>query len=107
MLNATQSSSSSSAVNAPPNRLRAQAEELEGVFLTTLVKEMFATVHSESGFNGGFGEETWRGMQAEQFAATLAQGGGIGLADALVSDLIAVQQSAPTSPLTLPQGAYR
>ena len=44
-------------------KLRHQAEELEGVFLNLLTKEMFATAKSENGFGGGFGEETWRSMQ--------------------------------------------
>lgn len=81
-----------------PDRLsaiRQQAEELEGVFLNTLMKEMFASIESDSdAFGGGFAEETWRGMQAEQFAAGLAEAGGIGLADAIVDNLLAVQQSA-------------
>src|SRR5690606_36899951 len=56
-------------------RLRQQAEELEGVFLNTLTKQMFASVQTENGFGGGFAEETWRSMQAEQFAATIASAG--------------------------------
>jgi flagellar protein FlgJ len=84
--------------SATPDRLagiRKQAEELEGVFLNTLMKEMFASIESDSdAFGGGFAEETWRGMQAEQFAAGLAEAGGIGLADAIVANLLAVQETA-------------
>jgi len=72
---------------------RRQAEELEGVFLNTLMKEMFSkSASSESGFGGGFAEETWRSMQSEQYAAAMAASGGIGLADRLASDLFALQQ---------------
>jgi flagellar protein FlgJ len=80
---------------APPaaDRLRAQAEELEGVFLNTLTKEMFAGVNARGTFGGGFAEETWRGMQSEQFAASIAQAGGIGLADQIVRSLFDIQQS--------------
>lgn len=79
----------------PPSGIRQQAEELEGIFLNTLMKEMFASLESDSdAFGGGFAEETWRGMQAEQFAAGLAEAGGIGLADAIVTNLLAVQQAA-------------
>lgn len=74
-------------------RMRQQAEELEGVFLNTLMKEMFSSVDAKGDFGGGFAEETWRGMQAEQFAASMAQAGGIGLADALVADMLAMQES--------------
>lgn len=75
-------------------RLKQQAEELEGVFLNLLTKEMFATVKSENGFGGGFGEETWRSMQAEQLANTMAQNGGLGIADQLLGDMIAMQEAA-------------
>jgi flagellar protein FlgJ len=75
-------------------RARAQAVELEGVFLQTLVKEMFASIKSEEGFGGGFAEDTWRGLQAEELAGAMAQTGGIGLADQIVSDLLFVQQAA-------------
>jgi flagellar protein FlgJ len=75
-------------------KLRKQAVELEGVFLNTLMKEMFSSIDtSEASFGGGFAEETWRGMQAEQFATALAEKGGIGLADQLLSDLLRLQEA--------------
>lgn len=75
-------------------RLHKQAVELEGVFLNTLMKEMFSSIDtSETSFGGGFAEETWRGMQAEQFASALAEKGGIGLADQLMSDLLRLQEA--------------
>jgi flagellar protein FlgJ len=76
-------------------KLHKQAVELEGVFLNTLMKEMFSSIDtSEETFGGGFAEETWRGMQAEQFANTLAEKGGIGLADNLMSDLLRMQEAS-------------
>jgi len=95
--------------NSPANdKLRQQAVELEGVFLNTLMKEMFSSLKSEtSEFGGGFAEETWRGMQAEQFASAMAEAGGVGLADALMPDLIALQESAQNNPAPPLNGAYR
>lgn len=85
-----------------------QAKSLEGVFLNTLTKEMFSSIKTDGTFGGGFGEETWRGMQAEQLADSIAQSGGIGLADQITRSLLDVQEAAqraamaanPTSPLT-------
>lgn len=75
-------------------RLHRQAVELEGVFLNTLMKEMFSSIDtSASGFGGGFAEETWRGMQAEQLASAVAEQGGIGLADQLMADLLRAQET--------------
>lgn len=79
-------------------QLRQQAEELEGVFLNTLMKQMFSSIKTdESAMGGGFGEETWRGMQAEQMAMSLTRSGGIGLAESLLPDLLAMQEANQTS----------
>jgi Rod binding domain-containing protein len=81
--------------SAKLGQLREQAKELEGVFLNTLMKEMFASLKTDqSAFGGGFGEETWRGMQAEQFADAMAEAGGIGIAQSILPDLIAAQEAA-------------
>jgi peptidoglycan hydrolase FlgJ len=78
--------------------IRKQAEELEGVFLSMLTKEMFAGIKTDDeNFGGGFGEETWRSMQSEQLANSMAQNGGIGLADQLMGEMIALQEAANTS----------
>lgn len=87
------------------DRLRAQATELEGVFLNTLMKEMFASLETDNGFGGGFAEETWRGMQAEQFATAMAEAGGIGLAESLLPDLIALQEASQHALAS--NGAYK
>lgn len=93
-------------------RIRQQAEEMEGVFLTMLTKQMFAGIKSDDNFGGGFGEETWRSMQAEQLANTMAQGGGIGIADDLMTQMITLQEAAnagraATNPTALPgTGVY-
>lgn len=75
-------------------KMQHQAQELEGVFLNLLTKEMFATVKSDNGFGGGFGEETWRSVQAEQLANSMAENGGLGIADQILGDLLAMQEAA-------------
>lgn len=87
-------------------RMRQQAEEFEGVFLTMLTKEMFAGIKPDKNFGGGFGEETWRGMQAEQFANSMAQNGGIGIADQILSQMLSVQEASQTNNIPV-NGAYR
>jgi peptidoglycan hydrolase FlgJ len=81
----------------PLAKFRAQAEELEGVFLNTLMSEMFSSIDARGEFGGGFAEETWRSMQSEQFASAMAEAGGIGLADSLVADLIKLQEAQGVS----------
>lgn len=83
-----------------------QAKSLEGVFLNTLTKEMFSSIKTDGMFGGGFGEETWRSMQAEQLADSIAQSGGVGLADQITRSLLDVQEAAQQSATATPtQGA--
>ncbi|RUT33134.1 hypothetical protein EMQ25_08405 [Arsenicitalea aurantiaca] len=93
------------AVDPAHARMRKQAEELEGVFLNTLVKEMFAGLDTEGAFGGGFAEDTWRGIQTEQIANAMAQAGGIGLADQIMSSLLQTQEHGQQSRPN-PIGAY-
>ncbi|MDC9824356.1 rod-binding protein [Devosia sp. ZB163] len=98
---ATTTTAGSSLAPAKLAQLREQAEELEGVFLNTLMKEMFASLKTDqSALGGGFGEETWRGMQAEQMANAVAKGGGIGIAESILPDLIAAQEAAQKATTT-------
>ncbi len=88
--------------------VRRQAEEFEGIFLNTLTKQMFSSVKTDEGsMGGGFGEETWRSMQAEQLAATMSQNGGLGIAEQLLPDLLALQEAANNQNNILPKGAYK
>ena len=76
-------------------KVKTQAEDLEGVFLNTLTKQLFSSIKTdESVMGGGFGEETWRSMQSEEIAATMAQNGGLGIADQLLPELLAMQEAA-------------
>ena len=81
-------------IDAQNTDLRAKAEELEGVFLNTLMSQMFNSLDARGGFGGGYAEETWRSMQAEQIAGAISKAGGLGLADQIVSNLLAAQESS-------------
>lgn len=89
-------------------KVRAQAEEFEGVFLNTLTKELFSSLKTDqSAMGGGFGEETWRSMQSEQLAAAMAQNGGLGIAEQLLPDLLAMQEAANANNNSPIKGAYK
>ncbi|MGC4077508.1 MAG: rod-binding protein [Rubrivivax sp.] len=76
-------------------RLEQQSKDLEGIFLNTLLKEMFASLKTDTDdMGGGFAEETWRSMQAETMSDAIANAGGLGIAASLMPDLIAAQEAA-------------
>lgn len=89
------SATTATAPNAAFDRLKEKAVELEGVFLNTLVAEMFKGLETDSMFGGGHAEETWRGMMAEQYADLMARAGGIGMADQMVAALLEQQHQSP------------
>lgn len=92
----------------PLTTLKEKASELEGLFLNTLVAEMFKGLETDGMFGGGHAEETWRGMLAEQYADQMAKAGGVGLADQLVAALIQTQHAQPAGPSHAAAiGAYR
>ena len=86
--------------------LREKAKSLEGVFLNTLTSTMFSSIKTDGAFGGGFGEQTWRGMQAEQMADEISKAGGIGLADSITRSLLDVQEAVKFPTDTTTQGAY-
>ncbi len=90
--------------------LREKAEELEGLFLNTLMSQMTESVKTDGMFGGGYAEETWRSMQSEQYASMIAGNGGIGLADQIMQNLIANQEAVQAQPqisAQSAQGVYR
>ncbi|MBL4758810.1 MAG: rod-binding protein [Rhizobiales bacterium] len=73
-------------------RAREKAVEFEGVFLSMMVKEMFSGIETEGDFTGGFGEEMFRGMMADEYAQAMAANGGIGLSDQIYREILAQQE---------------
>jgi flagellar protein FlgJ len=69
------------------------AQQFESVFLTNMFEEMFSGVEEPAApFSGGQGEKTWRSMLTEEYANTIAKSGGVGVADQVQRELIALQE---------------
>ena len=100
MLNALASSTGKTGSVSPAQigHLKQQAQDLEGIFINTLMKEMFSSLKTDqkSG-GGGDAEGTWRGIQAEQMSDAVSKAGGVGIADAIYSDLLAVQEASQST----------
>ena len=74
---------------------REQAEEFEGVFLTTFVQQMFEGIETDGPFGGGHAESIYRSMMAEEYATTIARAGGIGIADHVYAEILKAQNIEP------------
>jgi flagellar protein FlgJ len=69
-------------------RLRRAAQDFESVFLNHMLKTMRQASTLGPGLGGGSGQRMYRELLNEELAKSIARGGGFGLADVLVRDLI-------------------
>ena len=79
-------------VAAVTARMRETAEAFEASFLSQMLKPMFEGISTEAPFGGGEAEGTWRGFLVEAMAKQAVRGGGIGLADQVVAEMLRMQE---------------
>lgn len=68
------------------------ARDFEAVFIGQMTQMMMETAKGEGDFSGGHGEEMFRGVLAEKLGAAIARRGGIGLAPAVLEQIIKLQE---------------
>lgn len=67
------------------------AEKFEAVFLGQMTQLMMESVEIGDQFSGGHGEAMFRGILAEKLGTEMAKTGGIGLAPAVLAQMIKMQ----------------
>jgi Rod binding domain-containing protein len=75
----------------PANDPAAVAREFEAVFIGQMTKIIMETAESDGAFSGGHGEEMFRGVLAEEMGKEIARQGGVGLAPAVLDQIIKMQ----------------
>src|SRR5215213_1155143 len=73
-------------------KARAIAQDFEAVFLNSMFSQMFTHVN-EGPFNGGQAANTWRSFLTDEYSKNFAKAGGIGIADSVYKELIALQEA--------------
>jgi Rod binding domain-containing protein len=97
---------SSQMTPAEQRRLVSSAKEIESMFLQNLLKSM----RQASGTKGplsGQGQRVYQELMDEHLGRALAKGGGIGLADLLVRDVLrrqGVMKNPSSRPADVPMG---
>lgn len=101
MMHAAQAGTASAANNAKNalstrdmERINSAAREFEAVFLSEMMKPMFEGLSTEAPFGGGKGEEIFRGMMIQEYGKMLSGTGRIGIADAVRTEMIRMQEQA-------------
>ena len=74
-------------------RMRDVAEDFESVFIAEMIRPMFENIQTEEPFGGGPAEDIWRNMQVDEYGKAMAKTGGIGIADAVMDQLIRMQEA--------------
>jgi Rod binding domain-containing protein len=77
-----------------PKAVKKTAEEFETVFLEQMFNHMFSTVGVDGVTGGGMGEESARSMLVNAYAKNVVKAGGIGLAPAIASEIVKIQEKA-------------
>jgi flagellar protein FlgJ len=74
------------------NATRETAEDFEAFFLSQVFAQMFEGLDVDPVFGGGQGETMFRSLMNEEYGKALAKNGGVGIADAVMRELIAQQE---------------
>jgi Rod binding domain-containing protein len=71
------------------------AREFEGVFIAQFLGSMFQGISTDGPMGGGQGEEVFRSLMVNEYAKSIADKGGFGLADAVSRQLLRNQEVQP------------
>jgi Rod binding domain-containing protein len=76
-------------------KTRAQAEmvaqQFERMFISEMLRPMFEGIETDGPFSGGNAEATFRPMLIDQYADAIAKGGGVGIADSVLKEILRMQ----------------
>lgn len=79
-------------INNPTKDPVVAAKEFEAMFVAQMLQHMFSQIPTDGIFGGGHAEETWRSMLVEEYGQIIAKSGGIGVAEQLQRELLALQE---------------
>jgi len=86
-----------------PAAIRKVAEDFESAFLSAILQPMFNSLSTDAPFGGGQGEAAFKSFMVDAMAKQTARAGGVGLADAVVRQMLQMQGLSPDgTPLVLP-----
>lgn len=75
-------------------RFDAVSKDFEAMFMTEMLKPMFAELKPDPHFGGGKGEEIFSGMMLQEYGKLMAETGQLGIADTVKQELIRMQGEA-------------
>ena len=71
---------------------RIAAQDFEAFFLSQMVNLMMSGIGTDPVFGGGPGETMFRSLMGQEYGKSLAQNGGIGIADSVIREILQLQE---------------
>ena len=99
MSQATDTAKTASYVRSPEQRLKSideKSKEFESVFVKQMLEHMFSGIDTGGMFGGGESEEIYRSFMLDEYSKLITQTGGIGIADHVKREMIAMQEKGNT-----------
>lgn len=75
-------------------RLDTVAKDFEAMFVSEMMKPMFAGIKPDDRFGGGKGEEIFSGLMLQEYGKMIAETGQLGIATMIKQELINMQEQA-------------
>lgn len=72
--------------------IREAAEQFEALFLTQILNSMTSGVEVDGMFGGGPSEGIYRSMLNDEYAKSVSRQGGVGIADVVYREMLALQE---------------
>ncbi len=77
---------------AAAHDIDAAARDFEAVFIGQMFEQLFADVKTDGPMGGGSGERIFRSLMIQEVGRQMANQGGMGLADNVKRELLALQE---------------
>lgn len=78
--------------SANPRTIDEAAKAFEQIFVSQMLAQMYTGIENDGPFSGGPSEDIYRSLMTEEYGAIITERGGIGIADALKRQLLALQE---------------
>jgi len=73
-------------------KAREAAKSFEAFFISQMLSEMFAGIKTDPVFGGGPGETMFRSLMIDEYGKSLAENGGVGIADSVLREIVRLQE---------------
>ena len=70
------------------------AKEFETFFVSQMLEQLSAGIETDGPFSGGHAEKIYRSMMNGEYAKAVTPSGGIGLADTVYREIMALQEGS-------------